>query len=1210
MKNYSFKGLFVPLCNHKKLLRTMKLTLFLAIVTTFTLSATSTYSQETKISLELENIRIKDLLHEIKAKSDFSFLYSNNELNDESRITLSVENQTIDKILDIALREQNLAYEIKDKFILIYKPVFKNFPTVSQVLKITGLVTDATTGEPLPGVNITVKGTTMGTITDVAGKYSIDVNSANAVLDFSFVGYNTESIPVSGKSVIDVTLVPDIKALEEVVVIGYGTVKRNDLTGSVTSISSKDLGESNVMNIDQALQGRMAGVQVSSKGGKPGANMSIRIRGINSTRGNDPLYVIDGIAIGNGGGADYNSTETYNLNSKTDQFQSFDLSSLNPADIQSIDILKDASATAIYGSRAANGVVVITTKKGAKGQPKVNFDASYGTQKISKKIEMLDAAGLMAFVTEARSHDLSIPQAQWKPELFTKLESLGYYNTNWQDEVYRTAPMQEYNLSYSGANDKVNYYVSAGYTNQEGILGKGVSDFEKYSAKINLETEVRNWLKLGININGSRTKSNLTDQFNNFSPTYDALASYPFLPVRWDATPGEQNLDLQRFGYSNVPSFIPGGWSGPTGVDGNKANRRNPVAVANTYDRMVEKYMAIGNFYADLRLHRNLIYHVSVGGTYNNGNWYAWSPTYYYGFTRENPLDKLQAGRTSGFQKEINHYFTYNLNTSAFSVTLMAGHSATKYGNSNFGGQKEGFPFSTRILNLGNALNQQVGSGQSESSLQSFFGRANISFLDKYLLTTTIRRDGSSKFSKKNKYANFPSVALAWKASNEEFLKPVTWISSLKVRSSWGQTGAQNIGDFAYLSVIGFQGLTMFGDNSTLIRMAQFNNMANADVKWETTSQTNLGFDLSVLDNRIAFTFDWYNKITRDLLLSSMPIPSYVGYNGPTVNLGEFQNKGIELQVDFKNILNKGDFIWDFGLNFSKNKNVVNDIGFASKEKGGIGYISAGRTRTYVGDEFGVFYGYQTDGIFQTQQEIDQLNANAVQKAAELGYSNPTGYKYQTNVGPGDVKFKDINGTAADGTFLSGQPDGKIDNSDVVAIGSPHPKSIYGANTRLAYKGFDLNIFGTGVFGNKIFNQNLGSFESLDLVGDYTNQTKRAWENRWVSPEQPGDGKTPRTLNASNNNNLQTSDRFIENGSFFRIKTVTLGYNLPKSFLSKFKINNLRLYVSLNDYFTFTKYSWYNPDLGDMNNSLSNFGVDYASYPNTKTILFGINLGL
>jgi TonB-linked SusC/RagA family outer membrane protein len=1191
----------------------MKLTLFLAIVTTLTLSATTSYSQNTKISLNLENIRIKDLLHEIKAKSDFSFLYSNNELNDENRITLSVEDVTIDKILEIALRDQNLSYEIKDKFILIYRPVYKTNPLTSgyQALKINGSVTDATTGEPLPGVNITVKGTTIGTITDVAGRYSVDVSNNSAVLDFSFVGYVTESVSVSGKSVIDVKLVPDVKALEEVVVIGYGTVKRNDLTGSVTSISSKDIGETNVTNIDQALQGRMAGVQVSSKGGKPGANMSIRIRGLNSTRNNDPLYVVDGIAIGNGGGADYNSTETYNLNSKTDQFQSFDLSSINPADIQSIDILKDASATAIYGSRAANGVVVITTKKGAKGVPKVNFDASFGQQRLVKQIDMLDAKTLMDFVTEARSHDASIPQAQWKPELFSKLETLGYYNTNWQDAVYHTAPMQDYNLSYSGANDKVNYYVSGGYTNQAGILGKGISDFEKYSTKLNLETEVRNWLKMGININGSRTKSNLTDQFNNFSPTYDALASYPYLPVKWDATPGDQNIDLQRFGYSNVPSFIPGGWAGPTGVDGNKANRRNPVAHASMNDRLVEKYMAIGNFYADVRFHKNLTYHVSVGGTINNGNWHVWSPVYYYGYTRtENGIDKLQAGRTSGYQKELNHYFTYNLTKDRFNLTLMGGHSATKYGSSNMGGQKEGFPFSTRILNLGNALNQQIGSGQSESSLQSFFGRANFSYLDKYLLTATIRRDGSSKFSSDNKYANFPSMALAWKISNEEFMKSLNWLSSMKLRGSWGETGAQNISDFAYLSVIGFQGLTTFGDNNTLIRMAQFNNMANPNVKWETTAQTDLGFDLSVFDNRIGVSFDWYNKITSDLLLSSMPLPSYVGYSGPTVNLGEFQNQGVELQIDFKNILNKNDLVWDLGVNFTHNKNKVNDIGFASKEKGGIGYLSAGRTRTYVGDEYGVFYGYKVDGIFQSQQEIDDLNTKAVQKATEMGYTNPAGYRYQTNVGAGDVRFKDVNGTAPDGTVLIGQPDGKIDNSDIVALGSPHPKVILGANTRLAYKGIDLNIFCTGIIGNKIWNQNLESFESLDLTGDFVNQTKRAWDNRWISPEQPGDGKTPRTLNSSNNNNKQSSDRYIEDGSYFRVKTITLGYNIPKSLLSKINVNNLRLYVSFNDYFTFTKYSWYNPDLGDMNNSLSNYGVDYASYPNTKTIMFGINLGL
>jgi TonB-dependent starch-binding outer membrane protein SusC len=1192
----------------QKIILTMRLTLFLMVLSVFT-AYSSSYAQKTKLNLNVQNTQVKEVLNQIENQSEFFFMFDNKQVDVERKVNMQVNSMNIDQVLQKLFDSTGVNFRIVNRQILLYTENAGS-SIMQQSKSVSGKVTD-TSGSPLPGVSVVVKGTTTGTITDGNGNFSLSNVPGNSTLQFSFVGMKGQEIVVGGKSTINVTLEEETIGIEEVVAIGYGTVKRSDVTGSVTSISSRDIAETNVMNVDQALQGRMAGVQVSSKSGKPGANMSIRIRGLNSTRGNEPLYVIDGIAIGNGGGADYNSTETYNLNSKTDQFQSFDLSSINPSDIQSIDILKDASATAIYGSRAANGVVVITTKKGVKGQSKVNFDASYGMQRIGKQIEMLDAAGLMAFVTEARSHDLSIPEAQWKPELFKKLETLGYYNTNWQDEVYHEAPMQEYNLSYSGANDKVSYYVSGGYTNQEGILGIGISDFEKYSTKINLETEVRNWLKMGINISGSRTKSNLTDQFNSFSPTYDALASYPYLPVKWDAAPGANNIDLQRFGYSNAPSFIPGGWAGPTGVDGNKANRRNPVAHATMNDRMVEKYMAIGNFYADVQFHKNLTYHISVGGTYNNGNWHQWHPVYYYGYTiTENSLDVLRAGHTFGYQKELKHYFTYTLNRDRFSLTLMGGHDATKYGNSNLGGQKEGFPFATRILNLGNALNQQIGGGKSESSLQSFLGRANFSYLDKYLLTATIRRDGSSKFSSANKYANFPSVALAWKASNEEFLKPVTWLSSLKVRTSWGQSGAQNISDFAYLSSIGFQGLTAFGSNNTLIRMSQFNNMANPDVKWETTGQTNLGFDLSVLENRIGVTFDWYNKVTRDLLLSNMPLPSYVGFNGPTVNLGEFQNRGVELQLDYRNILNKPNLIWDFGLNFSRNKNLVNDIGFASKEKGGIGYLSAGRTRTYVGDEFGVFYGYKTEGIFQTQKEIDDLNAIAIQKATELGYTNPAGYKYQTNVGPGDIKFKDVNGTAADGSILPGQPDGKIDNSDVVAIGSPHPKFFYGANTRLSYKGLDLNVFFTGVYGNKIWNQNIESFESLDLAGDFVNQTKKAWENRWVSPEKPGDGKTPRTLNVSNNNNKQGSDRYIEDGSYLRVKTITLGYNLPKSVLSKFKINNLRLYASLNDYFTFTKYSWYNPDIGDMNNSLSNFGVDYASYPNTKTVMFGINLGL
>ena len=946
------------------------------------------------------------------------------------------------------------------------------------------------------------------------------------------------------------------------------------------------------VNIDQSLQGRIAGVQASSMGGKPGAALSINIRGINSPNGNEPLYVIDGIPIGNGSKADQNSNGTYQFNLNTERFSKFDLTSLNPNDVESVDILKDASATAIYGSRAANGVVVITTKRGKKGQPKVNLDMYYGMQNLAKKVDMLNAKDYMELMQESRENG-NIPRiAVYDQFLNNKIP----YETNWQDEVYNVAPIQNYNFSISGANEKTTYFLSGGYMDQSGILGNQ-SGFNRYTLRSNIDNQVRNWLKIGVNINGSKTTSKIVDQQNNYSAPFDALANYPFLPVRWNS--GDDKI----FGASG-DKFIPNGYSGPTSLNGISSLRRNPVMFANEFPLPLDKYMAIGNIYADLNLFKGLTYHISLGGTFNDAYYHQFNNVLTYGVQTTGTTNSLNESHNSGTQAQIDQYFTYQLESSDHNITLMAGHSATKdkWRTMSVGGSS--FPFETESVSLGTP-----GSPTGyiwESGLQSFFGRANYSFKDRYLITATFRRDGSSVFGPNNKYGNFPSIALGWRLSNEEFMKNLKWLSDFKLRGSLGKTGAQNIQPYQYLQTISVdQQIVSFGNISTdaTSKVAIHNNIPNPDLKWEATSQIDVGFDAAFFKSRFSLVFDAYRKTTNNLLLSSVPVPQFMGYSGPSVNLGEFKNEGIEVQVNIKDILNHSDFKWNMALNYSLNRNKVVSIGYNSS------YIGTNFGRTYINHSWGTFYGYQVEKILQNPEEIKKLDDNAKEVQASLGIPNSANSVYQPNSPqPGDIKFRDINGTDANGKLVEGTPDGKIDQNDQTFIGNPNPKFIYGLTNSFGYKNFDLIISLQGVYGNKIFNASRMAFEQFTANGDAPNQTSDAL-NRWISETKPGDGKTPRAVFDDPNGNGRVSDRWVEDGSYLRFKNITIGYSLPKNIIEKVKISNLRIYISLNDYITFSKYSWTNADLGNLAGSNGSFGVDNNIYPLAKTMLFGFNVG-
>lgn len=1185
MKILTHVNLSLP--NRRLLVKTlwfMKITIILMFATCMQAAAKG-YSQN--ITLFLKNASLEQLFKEVKKQTGYSFIYTRELISDAKNINLDARDAPLAEVLENCFKGQPFTYVIERKFIVLKNKVASVALPVSAAntdmvtpspsfINIRGTVNDAQ-GHLLAGVSVIIKGTNRGTSTGADGSFSIDANVGD-VLELTFVGYKNKNVIVGSNNNLSVVMEIEVTIGSEVVVVGYGTQKRKDVTGAISSISSADIIKTNPATIDQVLQGKVPGVQAASMGGKPGAPLSINIRGINSPNGNEPLYVIDGIPVGNGFNADQNTNGTYQFNLNSDRFSKFDLTSLNPSDIESIDILKDASATAIYGSRAANGVVVITTKHGKTGQSKVNFDVYHGTQELAKKIDMLDARGYMELIQDSRKNG-SIPRFaiydQW-------LQSKVPYNTNWQDHVYRATPVSNYNVSIAGATNKSNYFLSGAYMDQEGILGNQ-SGFNRYSLRSNISSQVRDWLKIGVNLNGSKTTSKIIDQQNNYSAPFDALADYPFLPVRWNK--GDDSI----FGNPG-DKFLTNGYSGPTTLNGVSSLRRNPVLLANEFPLPLDKYMAIGNIYADAKLFKGLSYHLSLGGTFNDAYYNQFISVQTFGTLTTGVNNSLNEAHNSGTQGEIDQYFTYQTDFQNQSFTLLAGQSATKnkWSTLNVGGSQ--FPIQTQAVSLGLP---GVPSGYVwESSLASLFGRLNYSLDNRYLLTATIRRDGSSVFGPNNKYAVFPSVAIGWRLSDESFIKRISWVSNLKVRASWGQTGAQNIPPYQYLQTISAdQQIVSFGNISTdaVNRVSIHNNIPNADLKWESTTQINLGFDGSFFNNRVGLVLDLYKKTTNNLLLSSVPVPSFLGYNGPSVNLGEFQNKGLEIQLNVNDVLNNSFFKWDINSNFSMNRNKVVSIGYNSQ------YLSTNFGRTYVGDAWGSFYGYSVEKVFQSPAEIASLDANAKKIQGQLGLPGAAAAVYQPNSPqPGDLKFRDVNG------------DGIIDQNDQTIIGNPNPKFIYGLTNSFSYKNIDLSIFLQGVYGNDIFNASRMQFEQFTANGDAPNQTAQA-KNRWISETITGDGKTPRAVYNDPNGNGRVSNRWVEDGSYLRIKSISLGYTIPSKILNRGKISNLRVYALLNDYFTISKYSWYNPDLGNLAGSNASFGVDNNIYPMAKTIMFGLN---
>ena len=971
---------------------------------------------------------------------------------------------------------------------------------LGQTITVTGVVTDKD-GEPLIGASVVASQTGNGAATDLDGAYTVKA-APQGQLTFSYVGYVSKTIQINGQNLINVILDEDTNLLDEVVVVGYGTLKKSDLTGAVSSIGSKDIKDEPVSNVGQAIQGKIAGVNIIDAA-KPGDNVSIKIRGLGSINNCDPLVVIDGVPTDLG------------------------LNALNPQDIERLDVLKDASATAIYGSRGANGVVMITTRRGATGTSKLSFSANVAVQSAAKKMKLLDAAGYAALSNDMMVNSGNNPNPAWADPA-----SLGA-GTNWVDELLHTGLMQNYNASYSGGSEKAHYYFSAGFLDQSGIV-KDVN-YRRFTFQSNNDAQVLKWLKLSNNLLFSTD----VKKAGSYSMS-DAMKALPTFPVKDDN----------------------GQWSGPEGNSMWYGSVRNPVGSNQMYKSETKGYNLLANISADIRFTEWLQFRSTFG--YDMKFWdndsfspkYAWKPI---------PVEESSyfQSRNKSFTYLWDNYFTFDHTfAKKHYVNVMAGTSAQWNSFEYLNGQMNGFLFDN-VHQMDNGQKMYaIGGTKSEWALMSYMARANYTYDNRYLITATVRRDGSSRFGPKHRWGTFPSVSVAWKISNEQFFPEGKLVNDLKLRLGYGQTGSQaSVGNYSYLpsyNTVVYPLGTESVNQPALIAQT----LANPFIHWEEIEQFNAGVDLALLNSRITLSLDGYIKSTNDMLVkASVPITSGFEDTSTTYsNAGKVRNIGWELQAHSINL--DGPLFWETNLAVTYNKNKIKSLNssvpFYINEIGG-----AYATMLAKDYPINVFYGYVTDGIFQNW---DQVNSHAVQTGAE----------------PGDIRFRDLNN------------DGVINEQDRTVIGNPNPTWLFSLNNRLAYKGFELSIFFQGVAGNNIFNAT--KIDMTGMAAAYNQLAEVA--GRWTA--EGTSNSIPRAVYGDPNSNNRISDRYVEDGSYLRLKNVTLAYNFPSAWLRTLGIQAARLSFSAENLATITSYSGFDPEVG-VN------GIDWSSFPSSRTYNIGLS---
>ena len=970
----------------------------------------------------------------------------------------------------------------------------------AQQITVQGIVKDQT-GETVIGASVMEKGTTNGTITGIDGDFSLNMSS-NGTLVVSFVGYKTQEVQVKGQKQLQVVLSEDAEMLDEVVVIGYGTMKKSDLTGAVSSIGNKDIKDSPVSNLGQAIQGKISGVQIVDAG-KPGDNVSIKIRGLGSINNCDPLVVIDGVPTDLG------------------------LSSLNMADVERLDVLKDASATAIYGSRGANGVVMITTKRGTEGKGKLAVSANYSFQNATNVPSLLNAAQYAELSNDMMVNSGRNPNPEW-----ANPSELGA-GTDWMDELLRTGVMQNYTVSYSGGNEKSHYYVSGGFLDQSGIV-KSVN-YRRFTFQSNSDAQVLKWLKFSNNI----TFSADTKKSGSYN-IGDALKALPIYPVK--------NED--------------GSWSGPDGNSEWYGSTRNPIGPTELNKSQTDGYNFLANLTAELTFTKWLKFKSTFG--YDAKFWFIdnFTPKYNWKPTPTEETSRYKSDNKSFTYLWDNYFLFDHTFAEKHRVGLMAGMSAQWNTNDYLNAQKNVFMFdNVHEMDNGEKM-YAIGGNETEWALLSYMARVNYSYEDRYLLTATIRRDGSSRFGKKHRWGTFPSVSVAWRASQEKWFPKNDYINDLKVRAGYGVTGSQaSVGNYSYLASYNTS-VYPFGISSGNQTALVSSTLANPYIHWEEVAQTNIGFDASLFNSRVMFSFDAYLKETRDMLVkASIPITS--GFEDTTTtytNAGKVRNQGIEMSLHTINLT--GELGWETNLTATYNKNKIKDLN--SDVPYYINQINNSYVTMLAKDyPINVFYGYVTDGIFQNQSEV---NTHAVQPGAE----------------PGDIRFRDLNN------------DGIINDSDRTVIGNPNPSWLFSMNNSLSYKGFELSVFLQGIAGNKIYNANNIDNTGMAAAYNQTTDVLKRWQGEGTS------NSMPRAVFGDPNQNTRVSDRFVENGSYLRLKNITLSYTFPKQWLQKAQIENARLSLSCENVATITGYSGFDPEVG-IN------GIDQNRYPISRTFSLGLN---
>ncbi len=993
---------------------------------------------------------------------------------------------------------------------------------------VTGKVTDAANGEPLVGVSILIPGTSTGTITDLNGMYSIDLPETTETLVFSYTGFATRTITLNGQTIIDVELQSDVAQLEEIVVVGYGTNSRKNITGAVSSVAVEEVEDLPLTSVEQMLQGRVAGVQVTqSGGGKPGGALSVQIRGIGTVGQEPPLYVIDGVPIQAGEGG---------------QLGTSILNSLNPNEIESIDILKDASAAAIYGIRASGGVVLITTKRGKEGPVRISLDAYTGLQSQNQSYDVLNADQYVQYLRDIHSG----PDGQL-PEAFVNGQPP--HDTDWQDELFETASISNINLNLSGGSKNAVFSAGMEYFDQNGTMVG--SAFERFSLKLNSDFKLGKRLKIGESLIISKTNTIENGGSGGRRPQEHAIKQAPTVPVLDD-------------------SFL-GGFGHPDVDEGQDA--RNPIADAQLLTNENTVYAVLGSIYGELELLRGLTYKIQVGLDFRYGDFFDYNPLFEQ-VRRLRERSSLNWRRSENFNPIFEQYLTYNRIFGQHNLTVLAGYSSQSFKFTQIGGSGQDLPNNT-VISLGaTAANNQAVSNQAETSLRSVFGRLNYNFANRYLLTANIRREESSKlFRSGEPVGYFPSVSAAWRVSEEPFLRNNSLISELKIRGGWGQIGNQStLSNFPTDVNLNTNVFYVIG-GEVVQGIAQLNS-ANPNIQWEVSTTTSLGVDLGLLNNRLTMSFDYYRRVTDDLIWRAS-VPGSFGFGAPSVNAGEVRNSGVELVLGYTKT--QGDFQYSISANLTTINNEMVSLGQDGLTEiitGGITDDLSGVSITRPGEPIGSFYGWETAGIFQSQAEID---AHAEQSP---------------DTAPGDFRFVDQNN------------DGVINGDDRTTIGSPIPDFIYGLTANLNYKGFDLQIFLQGAQGHEIYNAAQRWLE--DLRQNFNQGT--AVLNRWSGP---GSSNTvPRATRSDPNQNLRSSDRFVHDGSYLRIKNLTLGYNFPESLTEKLKASRLRAYVSAQNLATITDYFGLEPEVGSLSSGTGlDAGLDRLVYPQPTTVIFGLQLG-